>query len=525
MMHARLTFKRAALALALLIFIAAPVVLLQWDFWLPTTSSHDGSNSNELQLALPVEQVLSVRQQLAYQAYNPQLKPLSGPAQQAHPNPKTQIFPSHTLAILPNFATPQTLASPDGSIVFLQPDSYLHDAQDIQGSEPAPKEFSKIERIASVMPQPKFAPVVRDDLIIALTSAAARQSMIQAERSWRKGVRTHISLDVANPSGPLFQVGRKVHNESFGYYRDLKSNMTVSSPDALRAAMTPFLANQSLGVDSYKWILFGEDDTVFFISNAMKLLEHLDHNLPYLLTDNIQYPQQHINGEQYVAMNPNPRGPRCLPCNYTDPLQGHYQNPHGFNATPACPCTQTAVCQSDNLWLTDQQCRFKFNSPGHGYNFHKESMLTDMLWRKLGLLPTDPGYGYFRPHVRLFDPGWRGPLVRGNRLEITADYGNDPIGLISRVIKKIGPLTTAVQGWCNVECDDQLQHTISTHLDSDHATQSVDMTHVKNSLAHAQQVVPDNQAAAVCFHLTLGDLIEKFDKKQQNRKWFDVYEF
>lgn len=61
--------------------------------------------------------------------------------------------------------------------------------------------------------------------------------------------------------------------------------------------MTPFLANQSLGVDSYKWILFGEDDTVFFVSNAMKLLEHLDHNLPYLLTDNIQYPQQHINGE------------------------------------------------------------------------------------------------------------------------------------------------------------------------------------------------------------------------------------
>ena len=163
---------------------------------------------------------------------------------------------------------------------------------------------------------------------------------------------------------------------------------------------------------------------------------------------------------------------------------------HSYMLTQACPCTQTAVCQSDNLWLTDQQGRFKFNSPGHGYNFHKgtvechalllmqtlkqppnlnmyththvrthartrahtskpptllltcyaESMLTDMLWRKLGLLPTDPGYGYFRPHVRLFDPGWRGPLVRGNRLEITADYGNDPIGLISRVIKKIGPL-------------------------------------------------------------------------------------
>lgn len=64
-------------------------------------------------------------------------------------------------------------------------------------------------------------------------------------------------------------------------------------------------------------------------------------------------------------------------------------------------------------------------------------MLADMLWRKLGLLPTDPGYGYLRPHVRLFDPGWRGPLVRGTRHEITADYGSDPAGLISRYRKKI----------------------------------------------------------------------------------------
>ncbi len=61
-----------------------------------------------------------------------------------------------------------------------------------------------------------------------------------------------------------------------------------------------------------------------------------------------------------------------------------------------------------------------------------ESMLADMLWKKLGLLPTDPGYGFFRPHVRLFDPGWRGPIVRGTPYEMTADYGNDPVGLISR---------------------------------------------------------------------------------------------
>lgn len=86
-------------------------------------------------------------------------------------------------------------------------------------------------------------------------------------------------------------------------------------------------------------------------------------------------------------------------------------------------------------------------------------------------------------------------------------------------------LTVAVQGWCNVECDDQLQHTISTHLHSDYASESVDMSHVKNSLEQTQQVVPDDQATAVYFHLTLGDLLERFDKKQQDRRWFDVYNF
>ena len=42
------------------------------------------------------------------------------------------------------------------------------------------------------------------------------------------------------------------------------------------------------------------------------------------------------------------------------------------------------------------------------------------------------GYGYFRPHIRLFDPGWRGPQVRGPEDENTADFGNDPIGVIER---------------------------------------------------------------------------------------------
>ena len=42
------------------------------------------------------------------------------------------------------------------------------------------------------------------------------------------------------------------------------------------------------------------------------------------------------------------------------------------------------------------------------------------------------GYGYLRPHVRLFDPGWRGPLVTQSSTGLLADYGNDPVGLSTR---------------------------------------------------------------------------------------------
>ncbi len=86
-------------------------------------------------------------------------------------------------------------------------------------------------------------------------------------------------------------------------------------------------------------------------------------------------------------------------------------------------------------------------------------------------------------------------------------------------------LAVAVQGWCNVECEDQLQHTISVHLHSEYASDSVDMAHVKKSLLLANHSAPADQAAATYFHLQLADLIEKYDKQQQERKWFDVYNF
>lgn len=56
-----------------------------------------------------------------------------------------------------------------------------------------------------------------------------------------------------------------------------------------RASVAPFLAAKEMGLDSFKWVLYGDDDTVFFIDGALKMLENLDHNMPYLLSDDVWF--------------------------------------------------------------------------------------------------------------------------------------------------------------------------------------------------------------------------------------------
>ena len=56
---------------------------------------------------------------------------------------------------------------------------------------------------------------------------------------------------------------------------------------AFRAALAPFLANKTAAPGSYKWILYGDDDTFWFIDNVLAYLDQLDPDMPYLLSDNI----------------------------------------------------------------------------------------------------------------------------------------------------------------------------------------------------------------------------------------------
>ena len=44
-------------------------------------------------------------------------------------------------------------------------------------------------------------------------------------------------------------------------------------------------------MDRYKWIVYGDDDTVMFIDNVLALVNQLDHNHPYLISDCIWWPE------------------------------------------------------------------------------------------------------------------------------------------------------------------------------------------------------------------------------------------
>ena len=44
---------------------------------------------------------------------------------------------------------------------------------------------------------------------------------------------------------------------------------------------------------SYKWLLYGDDDTFFFLDAAMNVLQHLDPEMPYFLTGGAAVPGQY----------------------------------------------------------------------------------------------------------------------------------------------------------------------------------------------------------------------------------------
>ncbi|KAK9814466.1 hypothetical protein WJX72_006430 [[Myrmecia] bisecta] len=157
-------------------------------------------------------------------------------------------------------------------------------------------------------------------------------------------------------------------------------------PGDTRAAITPFLAAKALGADSFKWLLSGDDDTVFFTDNVIKLLAPLDHNLPYILSDALWF--YNHSSPDFVHFHPHPMAPRCLPCDHDDPTADGSKAP--FAAPRGCPCTPALLCESDdghrfNKTTCELLSNGKLYGVGRFFNIHGGSgvILSSGLMRQI----------------------------------------------------------------------------------------------------------------------------------------------
>ncbi|DBB15395.1 TPA: hypothetical protein ACH3X3_003627 [Trebouxia sp. C0006] len=379
----------------------------------------------------------------------------------------------------------------------------------------------------------------KDDLLIAIPGQTERLSLVEASRPWRRGVNTFVALEKpltedSAPEGFLSKTAE--HKEHFGTYQDPRSKNEWEKAGDLRASIAPFLAAKEMGLDSFKWVLYGDDDTVFFVDGALDMLENLDYNMPYLLSDDVWFVEDDAQGKQ-INTHPNRRAPRCLPCGYHDEIADTGYIPWGsFKAPEGCPCTYETICKAPgNEGYFGQNCEWLKVHPGLWYFIHGgagaimslglfrliswdrvdgyfmrgsfasgDSMLTVAIYEMTGILPTDPGYGYYRDHVQMFDPGWKGYQTKGPEdwnFDVF-DKGNDPEGVLQR-------LQTAVHGGdCDSECDDQLQHLVSVHIRSRYSQEYA----VNANDTDFRHVGPEHHRPASYMHFALDKWYMKFRK-------------
>eukprot|EP00198_Chlamydomonas_reinhardtii_P013108 XP_001702445.1 predicted protein [Chlamydomonas reinhardtii] len=124
-------------------------------------------------------------------------------------------------------------------------------------------------------------------------------------------------------------------------------------PGDSRVAMAPWLSHKALGGGGYKWLLYGDDDTYFFLDSVRELLRDYDPDLPYVVTDVLWHKRKRYLSE----------APRCLPCHvepaYVEkakmrPDKDPPKRPAGAPSLqfhqppippPGCPCTPELACE------------------------------------------------------------------------------------------------------------------------------------------------------------------------------------
>ncbi|GFR48861.1 hypothetical protein Agub_g10815, partial [Astrephomene gubernaculifera] len=174
------------------------------------------------------------------------------------------------------------------------------------------------------------------DFVFATGSYPARYLLAQSTRAWRRVradgdgsgssfIRAFIAVNNTEDL-PVLNERNAAYGERYGYFPDegsgeLGESFHGSMRGDSRAALAPFMAHKYFG-ESYKWMLYGDDDTLFYMAAVKRLVSRLDPDLPYAISDNLWYRTRH----------PNLFAPRCLPCHLAVDADPPARNTNAANA-------------------------------------------------------------------------------------------------------------------------------------------------------------------------------------------------
>ncbi|GAB4822791.1 hypothetical protein N2152v2_009837 [Parachlorella kessleri] len=176
----------------------------------------------------------------------------------------------------------------------------------------------------------------RQKVVAAIPLSSEGLPWIKASRAWRRGIRTAFVADF-QPFQEVVQEGKR-HGEDFVFL-----NTTGIPFDYYgKAAMVPSMAAQHFG-DSYEWLLYGDDDTVWFMDSVLDIISKLDPQQPHFITDHFWFWRQEVD---HGPVHPGFDAPRCVPCGFNK--SGIDTARLGFDPPHACPsCSVAALCAAD----------------------------------------------------------------------------------------------------------------------------------------------------------------------------------
>eukprot|EP00798_Chlamydomonas_sp_ICE-L_P012435 gene12435-15634_t len=126
-------------------------------------------------------------------------------------------------------------------------------------------------------------PLKIEDFVIVLPCAMGERMLLaQATRSWRQGIRTLIAINGSEEdANKLTNKYSEEYNEFYvaapddgeGYWGEKLHARYAGDP---RAAYSPVLAHRYFK-GKYKWMIHGDDDTIFFLHAVRTLLKDYDH--------------------------------------------------------------------------------------------------------------------------------------------------------------------------------------------------------------------------------------------------------